>query len=154
MSSSSPRARDDLARADRSTSRRAAGLSWGSLEKCLAWYWITRERLQSPHTSQPRVEFDLQGGDLVAVPMGHVEGGRGGDIAETMATVSTIGKGLRLLQVADPVQHDLIVLSSRDGASLRDLAKRQNAHSSTVSVQLGRAEGFLSGFLRGAEILF
>jgi hypothetical protein len=150
VSSSSARARHDLARADRGTGN---DRTFQGVDPALSWYYLYRERMQSPHSATPRVEHHLVAGELVAVPMGHIEGGRGGDVGETMATISTIGAALRDLQLVDPVEHELVELVHRDGWTLRRLGERFKMAAATVSSRLGNGETHLRALLRRDGIL-
>lgn len=58
---------------------------------------------------------------------GHVDGGRGGDLDDVLATVLTIGSALK---------------------TVRQLAEEAGLAASTCSHLLGRAEGYLVGVLR------
>lgn len=150
MSSRSPRAADDLSRAEETISRRThSGLTFTSVHKTLGWYFEARERMQSAQSMHPRGEPGT-GGEVVFLS---VAGGKGGDIDEVLATISTVGAALRALHVDYPRAHAVLVAFHRDGQSLRDQARRHGMHHQSMSVEFGKGEAYLVGLLRRAGVL-
>ena len=148
--SSSRRATDDVRRADAERSRRGSGVrTFASVRHALAFYFERSEAMQAPLGQHPRGQTAPDGSQVFV----DTDGGRGGDLDELLATLQTIHQAMHELRLAEPVQHHLLVLYVRDGVSMGELAKRGKRAQSTVSAELGRAEGFLLGWLRRAEVV-
>lgn len=81
--------RETVERADRVIfARRPGALTFGSPREALEWYFAARRRMSAPqgmHVSTDRAM------------VGQVDGGRGGDIDNVHATMSTIGAALALI---------------------------------------------------------
>lgn len=150
MSSRSPRAGTDLRAAEAELHRRArSGLVFPSIRHALRFYFERGPSMQAPLGMHPRGQIAPDG----SVVFVDVDGGVGGDIDDVHATLVTIHAAMVELLVAYPVQHALLVRHVRDGATFGDLGKVANCSPSTVSASVGRAESFLLGWLRRAEIV-
>ena len=96
-------------RADRASD----GLRFPSVLAALGWYWEKRATLSSPQGMHPRTSRGPDGRQV----WGLVEGGRGGDFDEVLATVTTIGRALARLHEDFPMAYRALVLTARDGRS-------------------------------------
>jgi hypothetical protein len=149
VSSSSARAREDFRNAEAQTARRAYdGLTFASVERCLAWFFPMREKMQSPKGMHPRGEEHL--GELVILD---IEGGRGGDMDEVLATLSTVGAALEQLRQDIPRAWEVVVARLRDGKTFRDLEKIHGVSCSSLSADEGKGQAYLLGQLRAAGVV-
>lgn len=147
----SPRAAEDLARADAARLRRlSSSLSFTSVRAALRWWAEARGRLQAPHNLYPRTEPLPGTEERVRVD---VEGGRGGDLDDVLATATTIGAALDHLRQDYPQEYRVLVLVRLDGQSQAEVARRTGRGAATVSTDVGVAEGYLAGLLRGSGVL-
>lgn len=146
----SGRASADVARAEAALSRRQPGsLTFRSVRTALEWYFVRRDAMQSPQGMHPRGEA-APNGEVVIVS---VDGGRGGDLAEVLVTVSEIGRALRQLQVDFPRPAAVLELVHLHGRTQAEVAREHGLAQATVSAELGRAEAYLAGALRASEVL-
>lgn len=125
------------------------GRTFTSAHFALTWYFEARERMQSPQSVHPRGEQTATGETVLL----DVDGGRGGDLHETMVTISSIGAILYDLQKADPHGHGFVILSERDGRSLRQIVDASGIGYSQVSTQLGRAMSGIAAIMRWEGIV-
>ncbi len=134
-------------RAERARARRhVGGITFSSVPRALSWYYERHEAMSSApspfqHTLQ-RAELGRQ-----------VEGGRGGDIDETLSTLVTLGEALTALERELPMHHKLVVQRYQLGMSQANIAKGMGASQGTVSSWLGTAEAWLAGWLRRGGVL-
>ena len=148
--SRSPRASADFRQAEAERVRRdQSGLSFPSVRHALHFLFERGPSMQSPLGQHPRGQ-QAADGSIVFVD---VDGGRGGDLHEVLTTLATIHEALVALHLTDSVQHELLVLHVRDGKTLQDLGKVSHRSPSTVSAEIGKAEGFLLGWLRRANVV-
>lgn len=141
----------DLALAEEARRRRQrSGLSFRSVRQALGWYWEMRERMSSAHGLHPRGERG-PGGQMVWV---QVDGGRGGDLDEVLATLATIHRALEVLRRQDVRGWKMLELCWRDGVSQAEVGRRFQVSQKTVSVLSGKAEAYLAGwFSQGGVML-
>ena len=131
---------ENVQRAERALAHRGERLTFRRLDRALGWYWEFSQRMQAPMS--PRMRQDHG-----------VDCGPGGDPAEVLCTLSTIGTALHRLQLAEPVRHGILIAIRRDGVSLREISKRAKMDRRQASAELGRAEQYLVGWLQHAEVL-
>jgi hypothetical protein len=147
--SSSPAARQVFRDAEAQVARRAyEGLTFASVERCLAWFFPMREKMQAPKGLHPRGEEHH--GELVFLD---IDGGRGGDMDEVLATISTIGAVLEGLRRDFPRAWEVVVARVRDGKSFRDLEKVHGVSCSSLSAEDGKGQAYLLGRLREAGVV-
>lgn len=145
MSSRSPRAERDLTAATAELRRRSqAGTCFASVRHALRYYFERGEAMQHPLAQHPRGHQAPDGSTVYL----QVDGGRGGDIDDVLATLQTIHTAMVELRDEHPVAAELLVLSARDGVAFTELGRRAKCSPSTVSAEVGRAESFLLGWLR------
>lgn len=151
MSSKDAAAARDLSRAESALQRRIKGdgLRFMGIRQAVGWYFEARERAQSASSWSPRMET-AAGGKLVHV---QVDGGRISDPHEERAVLSTIGTALHDLSLDYPQAAHFFQRSVRDGTPIRDLSKKAGLSGSTISAQIGKAEAYLRGRLKGAGLL-
>lgn len=148
--SQSPRAAADLRAADAERTRRdQAGLSFPSVRHALRFYFERLPSMQAPLGQHPRGQVAPDG----SVVFVDVDGGRGGDLHELLATGQTIHHAMSELRMSFPVEYELLVRHVRDGETFAALGKAAARSPSTVSADIGRAEGFLLGWLRRADVV-
>lgn len=146
----SRRATEDVTLADTERSRRGSGgRTFASVRHALTFFFERSEAMQSALGQHPRGQTAPDGSQVFV----DVDGGRGGDLDELLATLQTIHAAVVDLHLDSSVRHRLLEMSVRDGLSQTEIAKRSGLSQSTVSAELGRAEGFLLGWLRRAEIV-
>jgi DNA-directed RNA polymerase specialized sigma24 family protein len=149
MASSDLRAAQDLARAEVVLERRAkSSLTFRSARSALVWYYEARERLQAAHSLHPRGE--LHKGEIVRVS---VDGGRGGDLDEVLATLCTIARALADLTERMPYPARALSYQLQDGLPQKEIAKLLNCSQQQVSIEVGKAESFLAGALLGSGVV-
>jgi len=112
------------------------GLRFPSARAALAWYYEKRLLLSSPQGMHPRTET-APNGQQVSVS---VDGGRGGDFDEVLATVATIGKALAELEAFDKRGHQLVELCIGKGWTQTKVARELGYSQGSVSKRLGRAQ--------------
>lgn len=146
----SRRTTENLERADRARRRRVeGGVTFRGVGQALTWFYEMRQKLVGPQGMHPRGELSADG-EVVFV---QVDGGRGGDMDDVMATVSTIGAIVRELALHHPVEHLVIELRFRDGKTQRELADLAGLGIGTASAVLGRAEFYVLAGLRDAGVV-
>lgn len=146
----SRRTGDSLERAEHARRRRhEGGMTFRGVGQALGWFYEMREKLSGPQGMHPRGETS----DTGEVVFLQVDGGRGGDFDDTLATVSTIGSLVRELAKHHPVEHRVVELRFRDGKSQADIANMAGLSQSTCSAVLGRAEFYLLAGLRDAGVV-
>lgn len=145
-SSLSPRATDDVRRADDERERRNNyGLVFPSVRHALGFFFERGPAMQSPLPQHPRGHRVPGSDETVYV---QVDGGRPSDPHDIHATLLSISKAMWELKKSEPVRYELLVLHVRDGKAFAELGKAANRAPSTVSADIGRAESFLLGWLR------
>ncbi len=149
MSSTSPRAAHDLAQAEWQLSRRTADLSFRNVASALGFFFERRLTMSSPSSLHHRGEI-APNGDVVHLS---VDGGRGGDIDDVHATLLTIAQALGRVRAADERAVDMLLLSKRDGLSLRDIEKKTGISRSMASIMIGHAEFGLLVILRESGVV-
>lgn len=150
MSSRSDRAARDVAHAERIRARLVHdGLAFRNLNAALQWFFPMRLRMSCPQGMSPRGEV-ARNGDVVVVS---VDGGKGGDIDEVLATLVTVDGALEHLRRDYPRAAAVVVGHHRDGRSLRDQAKDAGLHHATMGLELARGEAYLVGRLKEAGVL-
>lgn len=144
--SNSGEAKADMEAADL---RRERGPGFKGVRSALEWYFEARERMQSPNNNSPKSETALDGSQAIV----RVDGGKGGNIDDTLSTISTIGGALGALNKFDNQLHYIVVACHRDGKRLADLEEKMGIAISTISARLGKGESFLAGRLHGTGVL-
>lgn len=141
----SPESNDDLRKASaRLRDDGENGLTFGSMRHALGFYFERGEAMSAPVGCHPRGEKAPDGTTVVV----QVDGGRGGSIDDVHATLQTIRQAMADLQAEDRLAHDMIVIHLRDGKSQAETGKAFGMSASSAQVHLGRAIGFLTGWLR------
>lgn len=149
-SSQTAQAREEYRAAETERERRArAGLCFASVRHALKLLFERAPSMQGALPHHPRGYLAPDGSTVYL----QVDGGKGGDAHELLTTLQTIHDTLESLRSELPVAHGLLVLHVRDGLTMADLGKRAQCSPSTVSAEIGRAESFLLGLLRQAEIV-
>ncbi|MEL6349143.1 MAG: hypothetical protein AAFV53_38920 [Myxococcota bacterium] len=133
----------DLDQAEESRRRRArsGGIRFQSVKAALGWYFEMQGKLGSPQSMHPRTQT-APGGAQVYV---RVDGGRGGDLDEVLATMATIGKALERLHRVFPMGHRILVGVYQEGRTGQLLSEELEVSASNVSRFRGKAEFFLAG---------
>lgn len=148
--STSHQAAIDLHRAEAELARTPVdGLCFSSVKHALRFYFERSTAMQGALGCHPRGELGPDGQRHYI----SVDGGKGGDIDDVLATLQTIHDAMVDLRLDLPVAHQCLVLSKRDGLSQAEIAKRAQRSQSQISAELGRAEAFLLALLRRAEVL-
>jgi DNA-directed RNA polymerase specialized sigma24 family protein len=147
--SRSKAAGDAVQAADAERGRReSAGLRFPSVLHALRFLWERGQAMQAPLGQHPRGETASDGSVVF------VDGARGrGDPHELLTTLQTVHAALVELHLSNPVGHEMLILSARDGRSMLEIGKLANCSPSTVSSEIRRAEGFLLGWLRRADVV-
>ena len=144
---------EDLARADRAIERRkrlGTGLVFRSVDAALEWFWAASKRMRCAQSPTPRVEH-TQAGEAIILD---VDGGRGGDLDEVLATLATIRELLEDLQRDYQLAYRVVVLRTRDGETYREIARALGVSSiSSIATEVWRAEAYLLRALREAGLL-
>lgn len=144
-------AEETFERAERARMARVGeGRTFRGVQAALAWYFETRTRVQAPKNLYPTTAQTYHG-QTVAVEM--VDGGRGSDIEDVLATLATIADALRDLGAYAPMQHRVVRMRHCDCLSQAEIARRMQASQATISAWLGAAEGFLAGALRHGGVI-
>lgn len=124
------------------------GIRFSGVRAALRWYFERSETLTSPQGMHPRT-YQTRTGERVLLS---VDGGKGGDFDDVLATVTTIGLALTRLKQHEPHAHKVLMLAYADKLSQKQIAERFNANQTTISRWKGTAETFLAGAL-AADVL-
>lgn len=139
-------AADDMEQADEQLARRAQGsATFRSVRAALGWFFAAEMRFRGPQGVSPRGEVGPDGNTHIV----SVDGGKGGDLDEALATQATIRMALGRLQEDYPRAFQVLVARIRDGQSFRELEKSSGVSLSILSLEDARGEAFLRGYLRG-----
>lgn len=148
--SDSPETAALVADADRQRQRRTTeGLQWTSAPRALTWFYEAKERMSSPVGMHPRTST-AAGGQQVHV---RVQGGKGGDIDEVLASVVSIGQTLAALATWNPQAAQAVELRHRDGASMEKIAQQLQVGATAASKLLHEGESFAAGWLVNAGVV-
>lgn len=149
MASSSPKVGELVARAQTALNRREPGsLSFRSVRAAVAWYYEAKGRMSGPQNMHPRGEL-APSGDVVVLS---VDGGRGGDLHEVMATLEDINRALERLRADLPECFDALDKNAR-GVTTKRLGEDSGRSPATISAEIGRAEGYLLAVLRPGGVV-
>lgn len=148
--SDSPETAALVADADRRRLRRTTdGLQWTSAPRALTWFYEARERMSSPVGMHPRTSAG-PGGQQVHV---RVQGGKGGDIDEVLASIVSIGQTLDALAAWQPQAARAVELRHRDGASMEKIGQDLQVGATAASKLLHEGESFAAGWLVNAGVV-
>jgi hypothetical protein len=138
----------DLELAEDALDRCSGQLTFRNLRVALGWYYSMRPRMQSPPSMDlgRRAQRAPDGSAVIL----DVDGGKGGDADEVLATLVTIRDALEDLGRQHSRRHQVLVLAHERGLSQRDIARELHASQNWVSAELGKAESHVVGYLRGA----
>ena len=120
-----------------------------SARHALSWYFEAAERMQSPAGRSPRGELDKNGCMVVV----RVDGGVGGSLDDTLATISTIGSALEALKRHESKWAYVLTAVIRDGHKQSEVAAKFRTTQPTVSGWMGKGEAFIAGVLVAAELI-
>jgi len=95
----------------------------------------------------PRTERVDDFGGRVAM---NVDGGRGGDLDEVLATLATITTALERLEAYDPKKHQVALLYAV-GRTQVEIGVRIGQSQRVVSSLMAQAESFLAALLGGGD---
>lgn len=145
-------------RAEAALAARREGKSFASVRAALGWYYEARQRLQAPNPRHPHTEPAPYRGELgesrsdtrVLI---QVDGGKGGDMDDILATLLDIQRAVEEASRAHPRGMEtlyLLVTTPRTQGQIADLYKVSQA---SLSVEIGKVESHLKGALTFAGIV-
>jgi DNA-directed RNA polymerase specialized sigma24 family protein len=106
--------------------------------------------MTSPQGMHPRTQRAPDGSQVTI----QVDGGRGGDLDEVFAVLTSINKALLELEGYDPAAAKAVALHYLKGKTLRDIMQLTHVKSSsTVSARIARGEAFIAGVLKTGGVL-
>ena len=124
------------------------GIRFSSVRQALRWYFKRAQTLTSPQGMQPRT-YATKGGAQVLVS---VDGGKGGDFDDVLATMATIGASLARLKAFNRRAHHVLLRVYRDGDTQKFIAENHDWSERHVSEQRAKGETYLAGAL-AADVL-
>lgn len=141
----------DLDRAEAALKRRRAeGSRFASVAASLQFYYARRHQLQTPQSPAPRVAQTYYG-QTVAQPQ--VDGGRGNQLEDVLATLLSVHEGLIALNRDDPTSARVLELVHQDGLPNSKVGHLLGASPATISAWRNSGEMYLLGWLRMAGII-
>lgn len=150
-SAKDPRADAELGRAeDALRKRRREGNRFASVSATLGFYYSKRHQLQAPQSPSPRVAQTYHG-ETVAQP--RVDGGRGGNVEDVLATLYSVHQGVNALAQDHPKAHRVLELVYEGGLVNGDVGRAMGASPATISAWRNAGEMYLLAWLRQAEII-
>ena len=148
----------DYARAEQAVTARQSGYTFPSVRKALEWFYVNRERLQSPLLRTPNTEPAPYRADLgehrsdtrVLI---QVDGGKGGDIDGAFATLVDISRAIESCCRECPRGMEALRLLVVTTQTQTQIATERRVSQQSLSIEIGRAESYLKGALGHAGIL-
>lgn len=145
-------------RAEAALAARRGGKSFANVRAALAWYYETRERLQTANPRHPHTEPAPYRGELgesrsdtrVLV---QVDGGKGGDMDDILATLLDIQRAIREAARAFPRGMDTLYLLITTTQTQGHIADQHKVSQASLSVEIGKVESHLKGALTFAGIV-
>ena len=129
QSTRDPSAVINLHRAQAARAQLGSGLQFRSPRAALSWYYPWCTTLLTPSGQHPHTETASNGSEVVV----RVDGGKGGDFDDVLATMITIGQALDLLRKHSPQEHRLIERLHLHGDSQAEAARLLGVSQSTAS---------------------
>lgn len=134
------------------------GRTFKSVRAAISWWVEARERMSAPKSPAPHTEpapYARVGGHCRSDTrvLVQVEGGRGGDLDDVLATITTIGQAMAAADRDVRPGAGFLLRVCRDGVTFAKLAEERDVSSSTVSAEIGRAESYLLALLKSAGIV-
>lgn len=152
--SKSPAAAADLARAEEVLERRkdqpGQGHTFRGVKHALGWFYETRGAMQSPKGLHLRTAQSYYGQTVVVEC---VDGGRGGDIDDTLATLVTIAQCVDALWGYDRLAHRVVVRRHGSGWTQQECAAELQVSQGQISIKQAVGEAYLAGLLRQEGVL-
>lgn len=127
--------------------RQQQHLTFHNVRDAVRWYCETRPRMSSANALHPKTEKVDDFGTRVPI---NVDGGRGGDLDETLATLATVTAALDRLRVYNPTWHQ-VVLAKGCGESQAVIGRTLNQRQQIVSKMLSWGEAYLAALLGGPD---
>jgi DNA-directed RNA polymerase specialized sigma24 family protein len=125
------------------------GLQFASVRHALRFLFERGPSMQGALSHHPRGHQAADGSTVYL----QVDGEQGSDLHELMCTLQTVHDALAALRMDLPVAHEMLVLHVRDGRAMSEIGKLSQCSPSTVSAEIGRADGFLLGLLRRGGVV-
>lgn len=150
VTSHDPALRRAASQAESHIRRREVG-AFSSVRGALEWWGKARRRMQAPNSMHPRTELvNRATGERAQI---RVDGGKGGDLDGTFATIATVGEALAVSRREEPMGTAALVESVAEGTSQQVIADRQRVPASTLSYHVGKAERIIGRELAAAGLL-
>ena len=123
---------------------------FSSVFAAVRWALEMGPRLQSAHGMSPRTELvNASTGERARIA---VDGGRGGDLDGTLATLRSIEKAIGVAQAEEPVGTAGLLEVAR-GRTQVEVATEHRIAQQTLSDRIGKAKKVIARELRGSGIL-
>lgn len=149
---------EDYTRAERAINARQSGYTFVSVRKALEWFYVNREKLQSPllrqqHTEPAPYRADLGEKRSDTRVLIQVDGGKGGDIDGAFATLVDISRAIESCCKEYPRGMEALRLLIVTTQTQTQIATERRVTQQSLSIEIGKAESFLKGAFSHAGIL-
>lgn len=133
----------------------ARGVTFTGVRHALQWWGEARGRMQAPNGLHPKTVGVGQGGGYRGDEqvLLQVDGGRGGDIDDVLATLQSVQAGIDRARAEHPRGTEALIQTVVYGKSQASLADAWKLDQGTLSRQIGLAENYLKGFLAAGLVL-
>lgn len=131
--------------------RTGVGIQFATSRKAIGWYFETRLRMQAAHGMHPGTDLvDGRTGERARIV---VDGGKGGDLDEVLATLSSLARALNEAHVYYPRGTAALVMMLDGNKKQSEIADEHKVTQQTISIEVGRAVAYLDGVLRAGGVL-